>query len=101
MSPRISGEITGAGLGDGAAADWVGLGSSRKPLGGGLEFDATGGETWAIAKLTGMIQSMETMMGLLRGTIGCVGQYIRRPTSGTLLSYSLPVSSGRRGRRGR
>src|SRR5580698_9022529 len=73
MSPRISAVMTGAGFCGCAAAAWPGLGSSRKPLGWGLECEDATGATWAIARLIGTIQSMETIRGLLRGTIGCVG----------------------------
>src|SRR2546429_121880 len=69
MSPRISGEITGAGLGGCTADDCPGLGSSRKLLGVvGVDCEATPGATWAAARFSARKQSWETIIGLLRGT---------------------------------
>src|ERR1700676_4781893 len=68
MSPRISGVMMGFGFWAVAAVACAALGSSRKPLDGGVDWGAAAGATWATAKLRAIEQRMETIVGLLRET---------------------------------
>src|SRR5579859_5410471 len=73
MSPRISAEMIGGGFCGWATTDCSALGSSRKLLGvAGLDCEATAGVAGAAPRVSAN-KNTETIVGLLRETIGCVG----------------------------